>query len=169
MDFKKVTESRYSVRSFSNTPVEKQKINAILEAFRSAPTAMNMQPVRVYAVTDSAVVKKLEEATPCMYGAPMTFVICHDKDTCCVMSSGKSLGEMDASIAASFIMLAAVNEGLGTCWVCRFDEDKTRKILNIPDNIVPDCYMVVGYPTENAAPSERHFKRLEISESVINI
>ncbi len=167
MDFNKVLQSRYSVRSFASTPVEQQKIDNILNAFKSAPTAMNMQPVRVYVVNNPDTVKKMTKATPCVYGAPLIFAICHDDDKCCVQQSGRRLGEMDASIAATYIMLAAANEGLGSCWVCRFDADVTKQVLGIEDNKIVQCLMIVGYPEKDSAPSDRHFKRLDLSESVI--
>lgn len=166
MEFNEVIKSRWSVRSFDSKKIEKEKVGRILETARTAPTAKNMQPVRILCIQSDSALAKLSEISPCIYGAPLVFAVCSDESRCWVSPAGKSRGEMDASIAATHIMLAAADEKLGSCWVCMFDADKLSKEFELPENIVPHCLIVVGYPGKGSAPSERHFDRIPLSETV---
>ena len=65
---------------------------------------------------------------------------------------------MDAVIVTTYLMLAAQNEGVGTCWVMHFDPNAIRERFKLPDNIEPVALLVMGYPAEDAKPMEFHFK-----------
>lgn len=166
MEFYDVLKSRWSVRSFDDRKVEQDKIDRILNVARTAPTAKNMQPVRILCAVSDNALEKLNSISPCIYNAPLVFIVCSDNSACWTSPQGKSRGEMDASIAATHIMLAAANEGLGSCWVCMFDPQKLSKEFGLTENIVPQCLIVVGYPSSNAKPADRHFDRLPLSETV---
>lgn len=169
MEFNDVINARYSVRSFDSRSVEQSKVERILETAKTAPTAKNMQPVFTLCIQSESALEKLNGISPCIYGAPLVFAVCSDENRCWVSPTGKSRGEMDASIAATHIMLSAVNEGLGTCWVCMFDADRLSEEFDIPENIKPQCLIAVGYPSSSASPSERHTERRPLSESVRHI
>jgi nitroreductase len=64
------------------------------------------------------------------------------------------------------MMLRATELGLGTCWVGLFDEDKLRHQLDIPSNLVPVALLPLGYPGEDAEPSERHTLRKPLDETI---
>lgn len=166
MDFEKVAAARWSVRSFDRKEVESRKIEYILQAVRCAPTAKNMQPVRIFCAGSKDSLEKLNTVSPCIYNAPIVMIVCSDENASWKSPDGDSRGEMDASIAATHIVLAAANEGLGSCWVCMFDKDKLKKQFSFPENIVPRCLIDIGYPTADAQPSERHFDRLPLDETV---
>ncbi len=165
MDFSKVIENRWSVRDFSDRDVEEQKICNILEVFKSAPTAKNMQPVRLIAVQGDSL-NIVDEVSPCRYGAKLAFLVCSDESVSWKDKNNKSRGEMDATIAATHIMLAAANEGLGSCWVCLFDKEKTIELFNLENNIEPHCFMMVGYPSDKAVPADRHTIRNDLKDVV---
>ena len=164
MEFRELIKARYSVRRFSDRPVEPEKLNAVLEAGRLAPTAKNIQPVRIYVAQSEKALAIMNEASPCIYGAKTVLVICSDESTCWVTPAGKSGGTMDASIVATHITLAAADEGLGSCWVGMFDEKKLSKLLELPENIVPQCLMPIGYA--DMQPSDRHASRKDLSDTV---
>lgn len=166
MEFSEVIKSRFSVRSFDSRKVGREKIENILKAAQSAPSAKNMQPVRIFCAQSDEALEKLSKLSPCIYGAPLVFIVCSDENACWVSPEGKSRGEMDASISATHIMLAAADEGLGSCWVCMFDAKRLVKEFELPENLVPQCLMLVGYPAPDARPSERHFDRLPLSQTV---
>lgn len=166
MEFNDVIKSRWSVRSFDSRKVEQSKIDRILEIARTAPTAKNMQPVRILCARSDEAIEKLASVSPCLYNASLVFAVCSDESKCWVSEQGKSRGEMDASIAATHIMLTAANEGLGSCWVCMFDAQKLSEQFGLPENIVPQCLIVVGYPSPEAKPAARHFDRLPLNETV---
>lgn len=167
-NFMDLAKSRYSVRSFKNTPVEEEKIGLILEAAKIAPTAKNLQPQIVYAVRGSGALEKLKSVCPCTYGAPLVFAIGYDKDSMWVHPDDPSFnsGYIDTSIALTHMMLEATDLGLGSCWVCRFSPAGVKSALGIPDNIVITSLLPVGYPSDGSEPSPRHTAYKDTSELV---
>ena len=93
-------KGRYSVRKFKSDPIEEEKLMKILEAGRIAPTAKNSQPQRVYVVRDGELMKRLGDASPCLYGAPVVLVIAYE-DTLVFHRAddySRNSGDQDASI-----------------------------------------------------------------------
>ena len=80
MEFENVIRKRQATRKFSNQVVEKEKINNILEAGRIAPTAKNVQPIKIYVVESSEGLEKIDKASPCRYNAPIVLLVCGDKE-----------------------------------------------------------------------------------------
>ena len=62
------------------------------------------------------------------------------------------------------MMLEIVNLGLGTTWIGHFDAEKVKEVYNLPENYVPVAILPIGYPADNAKPSERHFERKSLDE-----
>ena len=168
MTFAELVKERYSVRSFKSDTVEAEKISAILEIARLAPTAGNRQPHRIKVITAADELAKVDGCTPCRFGAPLVFLICYDKETYWVRSFDKAnSGDVDASIVTAHLMYAAQELGLGSCWVMHFDPAKTREMFTLPENIVPVAYLPVGYPADEASPAPRHFERLEMKDILL--
>ena len=166
--FLELAAARYSVRSFSPKPPETDKLAEVLEAGRLAPTACNNQPQRIKIITGLEDLAKIDECTPCRFGAPAVLLVCYDKNVCWRRKfDGASSGEVDASIVAAHLMLAAHDLGLGTCWVMYFDPAKTRELFGLPENIVPAAMLPIGYPADAAAPAEAHGQRLALGETLI--
>ena len=108
---------------------------------------------------------KVDECTPCRFGAPAVLLVCYDKSVCWKREfDGASSGEVDASIITSHMMLAAQDLGLGSCWVMYFDPVKTIELFALPDTIVPVAMLPVGYPAKDAAASEGHLNRLPLEK-----
>ena len=80
MEFKDVVKARYSCKKYSDRQVEPEKLAAILEAGRLAPTAKNLQEQRVYVVQSAEALARIDEVTPCRYGAPTVLVVAFDKN-----------------------------------------------------------------------------------------
>ena len=168
MDFKDVIQDRYSVRKFSDKPVEQEKIDAILEMARIAPTAGNRQPQRVMVYSGDADIAKIDLCTRSRYGAPLVFAICYDKDACWVRPfDNENSGQVDASIVTTYMMLEATAQGLGTVWVMHFNPAELISNFQIEDKYVPVALLVVGYPADDAEPSERHSQRMTLNEMLI--
>ena len=160
-------EQRYSVRKFQARPVEKEKLELILEAGRVAPTACNYQPQRILVVEDPAAYEKLRQCTACHFDAPVVLVICYDKSTCWKKDANGSLGgDIDASIVTTHMMLEAAELGLGATWVGAFDHQKLRELFSMPDYLVPVALLPVGYPADGVEPHPWHFKRFDMDHSV---
>ncbi|MDR0952261.1 MAG: nitroreductase family protein [Oscillospiraceae bacterium] len=166
--FIQLARDRYSVRKYSDKPVEPEILRQILETGAVSPTAHNSQPQRIKVITEPEELKKLDQCTVCRFGAPAALIICYDKDVCWKRDfDGAPSGEVDASIVTTQLMYAAHDLGLGTCWVMFFDPAKTREVFKLPDNIIPVAILPLGYPAEDAAPSPRHLQRVPLEETLI--
>ncbi len=165
MDFLELAKARYSERKFCDKKVEDEKIKLILEAGRIAPTAKNYQPQFTYVVKSEEGLKKMNEVSPCIYGAPVVLLVCTKKDVVWHSATDETFNsiEVDASIVCTHMMLEAKNLGLESCWVLRFDKKKAIELFNIPENILPICVLDIGY-TENGQPSPRHLDKKPLEE-----
>ncbi len=164
MEFFELIEKRRSVRSYLSKDVEDEKLEKILKAANSAPSAGNLQAYRIYITKDREKKKKLAIAAfgqKFIAEAPVVLVFCANPE-----ESGIYYGErgrrlyslQDATIAATFAMLACYELGLATCWVGAFDEDSVRRVMGIPKNLVPIAILPIGYPKEK--PEKTGRKRL---------
>lgn len=163
MDFENVIRERYSVRRFLDISVEDEKIEKIMEACRLAPTAKNLQPIKVFVVKSSEGLEKIDSISVCRYNAPLVFLICYDLDNCWYSEDRLvNSGIEDASICTTHMMLEAYNIGLGSCWINLMDYSKCKEIFNLDENIVPLCLLDVGYSNMEAGPL--HSKSKEIDE-----
>ena len=167
MDFEKICKERYSVRSFSDKKVEEEKISAILNLVRLAPTAKNNQPYEVYVVSSEKGLEEMKSARANCYNAQLIFAVCADEEKAWKnFYSGENSTLQDVGIIATTIMYGAKEYGLEGIYICMFDPSKFAEVFDLPENLSPKCLVAVGYPAEDAAPSERHFQRREIEEFV---
>ena len=167
MNFKSLAEERYSVRKFSNKPIEKEKLDLVLKAGQLAPTACNYQPQRILVIESQAALEKLKEFTSYHFNASVVLLICYDNTVSCKNSfNGKDVGDKDGSIVTTHMMLQAADIGLGTTWVGYFNPELTIKAFNIPENYVPVALLPIGYPAEDGTPSPMHSKRVPLEETV---
>lgn len=164
-DFLTLATARYSVRHFTDTPVEQEKIDKIIMAGRVAPTAVNSQPQMIYVVQSPEVIAKLNEVSPCIYGAPQCIVACYNDDTVCKRGDD-NYGDIDVTIVLTHMMLQATELGVGTCLVGMYDEAKLRDALALPANIHPMLLMPFGYAADDAVPSPKHTEYRPEEETV---
>ena len=116
MEFKDVVKNRYSCKKYGDRLVEPEKLEAILEAGRWAPTAKNLQEQRVYVLQSKEALAKVDKATPCRYGAPTVLVVAYDRNNVFTYPGGKKdSGAEDATIVATHMILAAADEGVDSC------------------------------------------------------
>ena len=150
MEFYEVLRTRRSVRSYRPDPVPQDALDRVLEAARISPSGSNRQPWRFILVTDPGL--RGELAAACgdqefVGEAPIVVVACgHDIR----YNRGGYMGEMsflvDVSIAFTQLILAARAEGLGTCWIGSFDNDRIKELLSIPDDHGVVAVSPLGYP-----------------------
>lgn len=170
MDFTTLLNRRYSCRSFSSRPISPETIDRILEAGRIAPTAVNKQPVHVWAITDPDTLDAVKNTTRSNYGAPLLLAVgCRPADAWVRRYDGKNGAEVDAAIVATYLMLAAENEGLATLWVGSFNPALLKAILPGADGYELVAIINVGYPTEHSQPSPMHGVRKPMGEFVTKI
>ena len=171
MGFLKLASKRYSVRSYKPDEIEQEKLDAVIEAGRVAPTACNNQPQKIYVVKSAKIKEKLAAVCRYTFGAPVILVIGYDKELSWKnkLVEGYESGETDAAIVTTHMMLEAEELGLGTCWVAYFNYDEVKDILGLPENIRITTMMPIGYPSDDAAPSPRHALIREITETVTEV
>lgn len=167
MDFLNIAKSRYSVRSYTNKKVEKEKLDKILEAAHIAPTAANLQPVRLLVVQEESGLTKIGKAAN-IYNAPLAVIVCSDHSKAWKRPfDGKQTIDIDASIITDHMMLEATELGLGTVWVCYFKPDIIKSEFDLPEGLEPINILVIGYTDEQPANPERHStQRISLSELV---
>ena len=143
--------------------MEEEKLEAALEAARLAPSWANLQCWSFIVVKDPAVRRAVSErlqGNPCQKGvaqAPVLIAACADPQ-----ASGRSSGQdyylVDVGIAMEHLMLQAWEEGLGTCWIGRFEESEVKPVLGVPDQVRLVAMTPLGYPAR--IPDERGRKPL---------
>lgn len=158
MNFLDIARSRYSVRNYSEKKVEKEKLNKILEAASVAPTAANLQPVRLIVVQETSGLSKVGKAAD-IYDAPLAIIVCSDHSKAWKRPfDGKQTIDIDASILTDHMMLEATELGLGSVWICYFKPDILKKEFDLPDNLEPVNILAIGYSNEAPASPVRHLQ-----------
>ena len=167
MDFERLAEERYSLRRFSDRPVEAEKLDAVLEAGRNAPTAHNNQPQRIFVLQSAGALEKADGCTGAHFHPPVMLVVAYDPAAAWIREDdGKNHGEIDASIAATQMMLQAADLGLGTTYVGMFEPEKLRAAFPEMAGLVPIALLPLGYPAEGAHPARLHGDRKPLEELV---
>ena len=167
MEFKEVIKNRYSCKKYSDRQVEKEKLDAILTAGRLAPTAKNLQEQHVYVLQSPEALAKVDQLTPCRYGAPTVLLVAFDKSNVFTYPGGKrDSGVEDASIVATHLILAAADEGIDSCWINFFDPDKVAEVFALPEIEEVLMLLDLGYAAEGAGPLPNHESRKDMSETV---
>ncbi len=167
MEFSEVIKNRYACKKFDGRQVQKEHLDAILEAGRLAPTAKNLQEQRIYVVQSEEGLAKIDKVTPCRYGAATAVVVAFDKNNVFTYPGEKrDSGVEDATIVATHMMLAAKAEGVDSCWINFFDPEVMAKELGLPENEEVLMMLDLGYAAEDAKPLPTHSQRKEITETV---
>lgn len=167
MDFLELSAARYSLRKFSDAPVEQEKLERVLEAGRNCPTAHNKQPQRIFVLRSPEALETVDACTSMHFHAPMTLVVAYDPAEAWVREyDGKNHGEIDATIAVTQMMLEAVELGLGTTYVGVFEPDTLLEKFPEMQGLIPIALLPIGYPAENARPSRLHESRKPLEELV---
>lgn len=150
MDVAQAIRTRCSCRNYQDRPVEQEKLLAVLEAARQAPSAKNLQDWRFVVATDKETKKKLASAAnnqTFLDNAGAIIVACTVSDH--VMRCGQAVGPIDVAIALEHMCLQATELGLGTCWIGSFYPDRVRPILGIPENVTIIELLALGYAADS--------------------
>ncbi len=163
MDISTLIKERYSLRSYSDKEVEKEKLMKILEAGQYAPSAVNFQPWHFIVITDKEVHRKASEIyhRDWFKQAPVYIFICGDHSASWKRKEdGKDHCDIDTAIAVDHMTLQAAALGLGTCWICNFHVQQCREFFHLPDYIEPIAILSLGYP-DKEQKTEKKRKPLE--------
>jgi len=170
MDFWEVIETRRSIRKYKSESIPEDILNKVLEAARIAPSWSNLQCWKYIVIKDENTKKALAGVLPsgnpvkkAFTQAPLIIAGCADPERSGYIGSQR-IGDkqwhiIDLGISMQQLVLAATNEGLGTCWVCWFSEKAIKEILNVPANIDVVALTPLGYPDEE--PKAKRRKSIE--------
>jgi len=161
MDIFQVIKDRRSIRKYTDRPVEREKIEQVLEAARQAPSWKNRQCWRFLVLQDAAKKQAILDAFPddnpgkkAIALAPAVIVVCADPDESGV-ENGIEYYIADTAIAFTHLCLAAHAIGLGTCWMGWYDEASIREALVIPGGLRVVGITPIGYPDQEPKPRPR--------------
>jgi nitroreductase len=170
IDGKKMLEliiSRQSDRKYRDNPVEKEKLERIIEAGRMAPSACNAQPWKFIVVTEPKLIEKIAEAASAkligmntfVSQAPVQIIVVREKPNMSSKVGGtiknKDYSLIDIGIAAENICLQARAEGIGSCIIGWFDEKMLRKLLSIPKSKRVELIITLGYSLSDHREKKR--------------
>ena len=168
MDFMELAKRRCSVRAYEDRKVEPEKLERILEAARIAPTAKNLQPVKLLAVQSGEGLEKVGKAAN-IYGAPLAIIVCADHQRAWTRPfDSKRSTDIDASILTDHMMLEATELGLGSVWICFFRPDVLREEFSLPEHLEPVNILAVGYASGAPASPDRHDKTRVPMEKLVS-
>lgn len=148
-DFRNLCQHRRSIRQFTSQPVEREKIDYLLQCALMSPSAKRLNPWEFVVVTDEAVLRQLAGCKT--YGSQM-FNTAMAGIVIALDSSLTDTWQADGAIAAEHILLAAEEHGLGACWCHVHGRDESevmvRRLTNIPDTYAVLCVIALGYKAE---------------------
>ncbi len=161
MNFQELITQRQSVRKYTGKPVEKEKIEQLIQAVHFAPSACNSQPWKLIIVNEPALKDEVAKATfnatisfnKFTVQAPVIAVLVIEKAKLIARIGGsiknQEYPEYDLGIAAAHFCLQAAELGLGTCMIGWFDEKKIQQLLNIPKKRKIGILISLGYPPKD--------------------
>jgi nitroreductase len=168
MSIMDIIKKRRSIRSFEEREVDDEVLTKLIEAGVWAPSGGNAQTWVFIAVKDPQRIERIKAISPGMFGTPAALiVVCQDKKA--AYEKGGELGRdtvsvMDAAMATQNILLEATARGLGSCPILSFHKGGLKRLLKLPEHIVPELIISLGYPAEAPKPPERKFAEVYFLE-----
>ncbi len=167
--FAAVVKRRSMIRAYKSDPVPEGKIQRLLKYAVHAPSAGNLQPWEFIVVKSPETRAKLAKAAfdqTSIATAPVIIATCAD-----IQRAGSKYGArgsfyslVDTAFASLLILLGAVEQGLGACFVGSYNPDEVTKLFALPDHVRPVGLITVGYPAES--PRKPGTPKLELSKLV---
>jgi len=148
MELKEAIEKRQSIRAYEDKSVPEEKLKNVLEAARLAPSAKNRQPIKFVVVKESKRRRELAQAAngQTFVGEAPIIIAAVATEPEYTMGCGIPSYPVDVAIAVDHMTLAAVDEGLGTCWIGAFSQERVREILKIPHKYRVVALLPLGFP-----------------------
>ncbi len=135
---------RRSIRQFKEKMPDRELLQRVFEICRYLPTSMNRQKYYYVVTENRSKIKQLAKvrgnSSAPLINAPYVIAVCCTPET-------KRI-QQDADIAATYLLLAAHTQGLGTCWITDMDRNEVKEILNIPLDDYITCLTPIGFPDE---------------------
>jgi len=154
-----IIRKRRSVRSYTDEAVEEDKLKRLVEAAIWAPSASNIHAWNIVVVQQKKDIEQLQAVSPGVLGnLTALMILCADKKK--AYGRGGEVGRdilsiMDIAIAAQNICLEATELGLGSCIIRSFNQNAVAELLDLPDDIMPELLVSLGYPRNTPNPPSR--------------
>ncbi len=159
MDAMEAIFTRRSIRGYTPQSVPDELINELLKAAMSAPSAGNQQPWHLVVIDDRKILDEIPTFHPyaeMIREAPLAILVCGDLE----LESQKGFWVQDCSAATQNILIAAHAKGLGAVWLAMHPREERcaamKKLLDMPDHVVPLALVSIGYPKEVRPPVNRY-------------
>ncbi|MFH0817738.1 MAG: nitroreductase family protein [Candidatus Micrarchaeota archaeon] len=168
METLEAIHTRRSVRKFENRSVPDELVHKILEAAMCAPSAMNEQPWHFIVIKGKGTHEEIPKFSPyaaMAKNAPLAILVCGETK----LEKAKGFWVQDCSAAIQNILLATHSLGLGAVWTAAYPwkdrEDGYRKLLGIPEGVIPLALIVIGYSAQKAGKADR-FKKERVHKEL---
>ena len=150
---------RRSIRKYTGEPVPENALKDLLEAAMAAPSAGNEQPWHFIVIKDRAILDQIPRVHPysrMIKQTPVAILVCGDLN----LAAHGEMWVQDCAAATENLLIAVQARGLGAVWLGVYPReermDGLRKLLGIPENVVPFSLIPVGYPAERKPPASRY-------------
>jgi nitroreductase len=152
--------SRRTIRQFRPDPVPRETLEALVDAARLAPSAANLQPLEFIIVDDRRVRADVfpslkwaayiaPEGDPKPGQEPAAYIV-----TLVNTKVREKMFEYDVGAAEENMIISALAEGIGSCWLLSIDRDRLKAVLGVPEGYRIDCVLALGYPAEEPVAEE---------------
>jgi len=153
MDTLECITTRRSIRRFLDIPIEFEKVGNVLDAGRYAPSAGNLQDWKFILITDDKMRQEVAKTCVEQYWvgtAPVIVIVCTEPEHTKRFYGqfGEKYSIQNGAAVVQNMLLAAHDQGLGSCWVGAFEDEAVKRLLSIPDNVIIEAIVPLGYPDE---------------------
>lgn len=154
MEVFEAIQKRRSIRRFQQKPIPLETLKKLVDAARVAPSAANLQPIRYILVVNAELCKDIfpalkwagylsTQGTPPSGEKPVAYVVVlANKDV------ARADYQLDAGAAIENLILAAFEEGIGSCWLGAIDRQRIREVLRVSEDFEIESVVALGYPNE---------------------
>lgn len=166
MQFYDVVKKRKSIKKYKTNELDREKLLKVIDAAMMSPSWKNETPYKFILIDKdiikqniaNTIINKSSAAAAAVLNAPMTAIIVAEPGASGNME-GKDYYLVDSAIAMEHFILAATEEGYGTCWIGSFDEKKIKELLAIPDNMRVVALTPIGEAQEEEEEKPHHAKK----------
>ena len=156
MEIFEIIKRRRTIRSFTDKPIEKEKLDIMIEGARLAPSGANLQPIKYIVVNSKEYCDKLFPLTKWAgYTAPLGVPTAKDAPTAYIIvlidEDIRKDGNNDAAYAGENIVLLAESMGIGSCIIGSVDREEAVKVFDIPENLKIHTVIALGYPNQKSS------------------
>ena len=170
MNFQELASERYSCRDISSRSVDPALIETIVATASKAPTAVNKQPIRIFRMQSAKAKEAVRNACTSTFGADTFLIVGYSEAEGWVRPyDNRPFADVDAAIVATHIMLQAADLGLATTWIGHFNAPLLKETFPEMSDYELIALFPIGYASESAVPSARHYMRKEPNQIAVTI